>query len=115
MARSDDLAWAAGLFEGEGSIVCNLIHNRNNSYRTSVSMSSSDKDVLEKFTEIVERGTVLGPYKSKYPNRKDKYDWAVQNYSDCLFVLGQLYPHLCERRKAKADQFINIAIERWLT
>ncbi len=108
------IEWAAGLFEGEGSITINKIKERQNSYRTTVNMSSCDKDVLEKFCCIVERGSVKGPYKSKYPNRKDKYDWAVQNYNDCLFVIGLLYPYLGKRRKEKADEFIDVAIKRWI-
>lgn len=108
-----EIAWAAGLFEGEGSIVCNKIQNRPDSYRTTISMSSCDRDVLERFVRIIGRGKVLGPYTNKIPTRKDKFDWAVQNYNDCLYVLGLLYPYLGLRRREKADEFIDLALSRW--
>lgn len=111
--EKNGIEWAAGLFEGEGSITCNLIKERNNSYRTTVNIGSADKDVLDKFCEIVGVGIVLGPYKNKIAHRKDIYTWAVQNYRDCLFVIGQLYPYLSKRRKEKADEFIDVAISRW--
>lgn len=112
--EKNGIEWAAGLFEGEGSVSIYKIANRSNSYRTIISLRSCDKDVLEKFCSIVGVGKVLGPYQNKNKNRKDWYDWAVQNYRDCLFVLGQLYPFLGSRRKNKVDEFIEISMERWV-
>lgn len=73
----------------------------------------SDKDVLENFARSINCGKVLGPYKGQREGNKERYNWHVQNYRDCLYVIGQLYPYLGQRRKQKADEMINHLLERW--
>lgn len=109
--EKNGIEWATGLFEGEGCISFRRMRNRKDSYKISVSLASTDKDVVDKFCSIVNKGRVKGPYKG---TNKPNYIWEVQNYSDCLNVLGQLYPYLGNRRKQKADEFIEIAIDRWI-
>jgi len=113
MASTYDIAWAAGLFEGEGSISCYPIKCRVNSIRTDVSLASTDKDVIDKFCQIVGAGDVKGP--REYPRRKPIYYWQVQNFRDCMYVLGQIYDYLGERRKAKADEMLEACIPRYLS
>lgn len=107
------IEWAAGLFEGEDSIVCYKLRNRKDSIRTQLTLSSTDKDVVEKFIEIVNCGKLNGPYDGKKEGYKERYDWYVQNQRDCLYVLIQLYPFLCSRRKQKADEMIALILERF--
>lgn len=106
-----DIAWAAGLFEGEGSAVCYNLPNRKDSIRVSVVLPSTDKDVVEKFHKIFNVGSVNGPYKPSN-GVKDRYVFEVQNQRGCIFVLGQIYPYLCERRKQQADNLIDNVLER---
>jgi hypothetical protein len=108
--KPSELGWCAGLFEGEGSIVCYKMPNRKNSYRVSLSISMIDKDVLETFVEYLDVGKVKGPYKTK--NRKDRYTWEVQNFRDCLYVAKLLFPYLHERRAKKAVELINLCESR---
>jgi len=107
------IEWAAGLFEGEGSITYGKVIGRADSYRYQLTISSSDQDVLEKFCKIVNCGRVLGPYPGQREGNKERYNWHIQNQRDCLYVIGQLYPHLCKRRKEKADSFIQSILERY--
>ncbi len=107
------IEWAAGLFEGEGCITCGKIKQRLNSIRVQLTMSSSDRDVLEKFAIAINCGRVLGPYPGQRVGNKNRYNWHVQNMRDCLYVLGQIYPHLCSRRKNKADEMIEMILERY--
>lgn len=44
----EDLAWAAGFFEGEGSI-----HRNGNGGSYKISVTQCDKDLLERFQQIV--------------------------------------------------------------
>lgn len=114
MASTYDIAWAAGLFEGEGSIVCYPIPRRINSIRTSLSLQMSDQDVVRRFGEIVGCGSLLGPYKGQRSGNKDKFLWQAQNFRDCMYVLGQIYPYLGERRRAKADYMLDNCIGRYM-
>lgn len=101
-----DLAWAAGLFEGEGCISMTKIKTRKDSLKLSVAVCSTDEDVITAFTKIIGYGKKKGPYKSSYPTGKIRWIWEVQNQPDCLAVLSLLLPYLCARRKAKAKLVI---------
>ncbi|RUP39323.1 MAG: hypothetical protein EKK63_10000 [Acinetobacter sp.] len=107
------LEWASGLFEGEGSFVCTRIKNRKNSYKVHVVISSTDRDVLETFQNVVGFGPINGPYKPSN-GKKMRYVWEVQNYRDCLKISELLYPYLHSRRKEKANILIKLCKERLL-
>jgi hypothetical protein len=70
---SHDLAWAAGLFEGEGYVE----HRPNGCGRTTrgLGLAMTDLDVVERFQKVVGVGAVRGPY----TNRRNKplYVWKV--------------------------------------
>jgi hypothetical protein len=52
---AEQLAWAAGLFEGEGTItMCGLTF--------TLQLKNTDESVVDRFIEIVELGHVYGPY-----------------------------------------------------
>ena len=110
--RQVNLAWAAGLFEGEGAI-CGAQKYKNrrkpsgerilSGYRWWLVIHSTDHDVLRRFSAIVGAGRFYGPYKDR---RSDKYKpqlrWATTTLEETQRVLSLLLPHLGERRKAKA-------------
>lgn len=54
------MAWAAGLFEGEGSVTINKGHKGRK--HLLLSLPSTDLDVVLKFHSVVGIGTVNGPY-----------------------------------------------------
>ena len=104
MARSHDLAWAAGVFEGEGCICCYKIPNRKDSRRVMLAITMSDEDIVQRIYEIFKVGSFKGPYKKK--DKKTLWTWAVQNMAGCHSVLTEIYPYLGKRRKEKADEMI---------
>ena len=83
MASPEELAWAGGLFEGEGSFVCYKLPNRRDSYRVVAVVPSTDKDVLDTFALVIGFGKVKGPYKPSN-GIKLRYTWEVQNFAECL-------------------------------
>lgn len=111
MASIEELAWAGGLFEGEGCFVCYKLSHRKDSYRVSTTLSMTDKDVVETFCKVMGFGTVKGPYSPSNGN-KLRYVWEVQNFRDCLKVTELLYPYLHSRRKQKADELIKLCKTR---
>jgi hypothetical protein len=60
MASAEEIAWAAGLFEGEGCISYIRPWGREPDIQAALAMT--DEDVVRRFDEIVDRGRVYGPY-----------------------------------------------------
>jgi hypothetical protein len=91
-----ELAWAAGLFEGEGTITqCGG--------RLFVRVKITDEEVAYRFASIVRFGTVYGPYHYEPPGakRKPHWIWHADEY-EALEVLEMLWPWLSDRRHAQA-------------
>lgn len=113
--KSCDLAWAAGLFEGEGSFNISKNKNRKDSYAAQVNLSSTDEDVIRTFHKILNIGNCGGPYYkiSKY-SKKPRWTWYVCNYQDCKEVCEKLLPYLHFRRIEKAKEMISFCEQRML-
>jgi hypothetical protein len=73
-------------------------------------LSSTDKDVVERFQEIVGCGTVrIHPaVKSGW---KDSWQWHLGAAREILSVLGAFWPYLGERRQEKATEAIERAVK----
>ena len=115
----EDLAWAAGLFEGEGCFCWVKIPNRNNrptpySY-CQASLHTTDKDVLEKFVSVIGFGKVNGPYiytSKTIPMRKPSWYWAIRGYDRFQAVVDMLWPWLGKRRRAKAKEVLALELKK---
>jgi hypothetical protein len=74
--RAEEIAWAAGLFEGEG---CITVTNRVLTAR----VTNTDAEILERFIDVVDRGVLYGPYDRSQERdgfqRKPIYHWVAQN------------------------------------
>jgi hypothetical protein len=98
-----DIAWAAGLFEGEGCIT-----KLNRGTTIQLSITSTDYDVLEKFKGIVGCGTIYLNGTPRKDTHKQAYRWALSASRDVKVILGLIRPHLCLRRAEKADEALLI-------
>lgn len=101
--RRDDIAWAAGLFEGEGYVGVRRQKGRKNP-NAQIIMSSTDEDVLRRFVAIVGAGKVYGPYTYSNPKWKPYWQWQAQTYELVQHVVALLWPWLCTRRRAQAAE-----------
>lgn len=84
-----NLAWAAGLFDGEG---CTKVDRRWGT--PSVTLSQSGErvpEVLVRFRDAVGRGSIYGPYKTK---KRPMWIWQCAKRADREFVMKQLWPWL---------------------
>ena len=81
------LAWASGLFEGEGCV------------RRQLEIEMTDKDTIYKFWDIMNCGNV---YYRERPNVKPTWRWKVGNKHDVRNCLQLMLPFLGERRAYKA-------------
>ena len=100
MASAEEIAWAAGLFEGEG---CISQYQRGAGDDLQLALVMTDEDVVRRFDQIVNRGIVYGPYLpfSAGDRRKPFWRWAALGDAahDVLDLLG---PWLMSRRVAQA-------------
>lgn len=74
MASAEEIAWAAGLFDGEGSIT----HTRRD---LQVSLKNTDLELVSRFDAIVARGGIYGPYEHSGRDgfvRKPFWTWVAQ-------------------------------------
>lgn len=96
--RERDLAWAGGIFEGEGYI------GQRPSPELQVKMC--DEDTLRRFAAIMAVGKVYGPYQVKAtalhrPKRpwRPYFSWQVRG-DGAIAAAKSLYPYLGSRRRA---------------
>jgi len=104
MRPDTEIAWAAGLFEGEGCITCT--HPKSRRYRYwHLTLSSADRDVVERFARIAACGSV-STVKVK-PGRKPLWRWNCTREHEITELLSILLPYLGERRHARAVEALN--------
>lgn len=112
MRSREELAWAAGLFEGEGAIVQSKAPGGRLGLR--VAIQSTDRDVLDRFAAIVGCGRVDGPYQRKSTNAttncKPIFNWQCNANRMAYAVIIALFPWLGERRRAVAAERIQVWI-----
>ena len=110
MVLPEEIAWAAGLFEGEG---CISHMRRGAGEDLQIALVMTDEDVVRQFHEIVDRGKVYGPYHppSHGDRRKQFWRWAALGDAahDVLDLLG---PWLMSRRALQAQEH-GVVLERF--
>lgn len=95
-----DIAWAAGLFEGEG---CFTINSKS----PACILASSDKDVLERFVQIVGIGSVRLDTRSKIKDSyKDLWVWRAAGSPSSQYVIALFWDFLGSRRKDRAREVL---------
>lgn len=112
MATEAEIAWAAGIFEGEGCICWStptdgLPGKQRPQARLTVCMT--DRDVLERFLHVIGRGAINDKKKPPMywkPHYKQQWEWSVRSWPDVTAVLALLRPWLCGRRSQKADEIL---------
>jgi hypothetical protein len=94
------VAWAAGLFEGEGCITT----GSPPSYGLMLTLSMTDEDVVLRFREAVGAGRVTPRTRNNAPKHwKDIWSWYACG-EPAEAVLDLLLPFLGQRRSARAQE-----------
>jgi len=97
-------AWAAGFYEGEGSI------SACGGHRLILSVGQVEREPLERFAIAMPSGSISGPKKQKSAlSRKPFYQFQANGEGalDCVRVL---WPNLSMRRREQALR----ALVRWM-
>lgn len=91
----ENIAWVAGIIEGEGS----FHYTEKTARRLRIRMT--DKDVLDKIKSILKIGTLHGPYKKKNPKHKDAWEFSVCRRKELIEICNAILPWMCKRRTSK--------------
>lgn len=103
-ATREDLAWAAGLFEGEGCF--SLAHAKGVAQPTCV-VSMSDEDVIRRLHRLLGIGSVRKTSRKAYgPDRKDLWTWTAAGFRSAQYVVALLWNWLGERRQTRAAEIL---------
>lgn len=89
-----EAAWAAGLFDGEGTTSV-LAAKRDKWEYPRMSMAQKNPEVLERFQKVV-GGKI---YKS---NTREIYNWNMYREEDVITALNILWPFLSSQKKEQA-------------
>jgi len=97
-----ELAWAAGFFDGEGSIY--VVHKKRCKGGTTgkyypntgveLSISQIHPQPLERFLSAVKTGSMSGPYKPKKENHSPYWRWNTAGRPTTYKVVCLLWPFL---------------------
>lgn len=97
------IEWAAGLFEGEGSVSVKNTRGEKHYKHFYITLSSTDLDVLSAFHEIV-GGRLTGP--SEKPGKKPIWNVTVSG-NEAKHAMLKMFPYLGMRRQAKFISALN--------
>lgn len=95
MTRAEQIAWAAGLFEGEGTVGYQETAGR---IRVRFALAMTDEDMVRRFHSIVGVGNVAGPSWHS-GSTKPQWRWSATSKADAATVSDLFYPFLGERRR----------------
>lgn len=99
----EDLAWAAGFFDGEGCVTFNVVRGKK---YIRVSVRQHHREVLDKFQEVVGLGSVSGPYTSGSGN--DCWSFQVSGFERSQAIAALLWEWLGSEKR---DQFKHHLVE----
>jgi len=103
--READIAWAAGIFEGEGSFtIQRMSTNGELRYATlGATIQMTDRDVVERFQQIMLPiyPTFVREYTHNRVDAKTLFVWSCKKLDSVVKVSEAFFPWLGERRKAR--------------
>src|SRR3989304_344537 len=102
MWSREDLAWAAGLFEGEGSIQAGT---PNGPARQRLHLVMADFDRVQLFAQIVGVGRLYNKGPGTLGTKPLRW-WICWRFEDVQAVLAMLWPWLGPRRRNKAREVL---------
>jgi len=98
-----DIAWAAGILEGEG---CFSLYQRKNSSakRVSIRCKMTDNDIILRLQSVL--GGYVNPRKPNKETNKPLWEWRLYKKDDIETTIYKILPYLGIRRSAKAKELL---------
>jgi hypothetical protein len=98
-ATAEEIAWVAGLFEGEG---CFRATGPANRYAYAI-IVIREKEVLERVQKIVGCGRIHRRTDSR-PNHSITWAWQIAKREESVRFMNAIWPWLSNRRKDQAKE-----------
>jgi hypothetical protein len=96
----EELAWAAGFFDGEGSTL--VVRPKLKEYLV-LSVGQIDPKPLERFQKaVLNIGQIYGPYTRKRPNHQPSYYFKAFRFEYIQAIIAMLW---CFLSPAKKNQY----------
>jgi len=102
MINQTDIAYAAGVFDGEGSI---YIANIKRYKQLKVQMCNTNEQLINWFKEKF-GGIVNGPYTRKHLQKKPQWEWSI-SVSRGAEIFLRLIKDYCIEKKEKCQEGID--------
>jgi len=105
MKEELDVAWAAGILEGEG---CFFIYDRNirtGSKNIGIRCNMTDEDIILRLKDVFSFGTIHVKSPKK-PQHKVGWEWRLEKHSSIEEVINKVLPYLGKRRSSKAKELL---------
>lgn len=99
-----ELAWASGVFEGEGSFSGGVLPEGRRRF-ISATFTSTDLDVVERIMAAFGFGNIY-PRDPDYPGAKKQYQWQAGSFEQVQQVIAALWFGLGRRRQARAAKLL---------
>lgn len=99
----ENLAWAAGIIEGEGTISGRFgTQSRKRDRGLVIKLKMADQDVIERFHQVIGFGQVTGPYRPDGIGSKPLWVWQTGSFEHVQAAIGLLWSWLHKRRREQA-------------
>ncbi len=100
----EELAWAAGFFDGEGYV--GVVKAGKRHKRMALHVHQTDPRPLLRFRNALGFGILAGPYDNKNgsPNRRPHYRYYVTSFMEVQAIVALLWTWLSEPKKQQAKQ-----------
>lgn len=92
-----DWAWAAGFYEGEGSITYSFTNQRQTGMMR-MQIGQKDREPLNRWLYVVRCGKINGPYER---DARPIYYWQMGQRDEIARIYHKISPWLSQRRKGQ--------------
>ncbi len=103
----EELAWAAGLWDGEGNARV-MDYPKRYMFYPMLQMAQTDRRVLDRFQKAVGGlgNKIGGPYQSNQPNKTPWFRWYTNNFEQAQAVMAMLYQFLSPVKQEQCLQML---------
>jgi hypothetical protein len=99
----EELAWAAGLFDGEGNFRTWVANHKATNKALDISVAQTDTRVLERFQRaVLGLGKIYGPEYRKGESWKPVWRYRAGGFETGQAVIAMLYQFLSPVKQAQA-------------
>ena len=118
MEHETNLAWLAGIMEGEGTF--SIYHQKRSNtdsdqLRATISLTNTDPYLINKAYEIFKAIGIemhIHEYKNKKGSTRPVYDMQTAKQTDVKTACEALLPYLFGEKKAKAEMLLRFVTKR---